>query len=181
MTESDEPTAPSRPTPPLPPPLPESPPPRAATPVRPGAPQKSPPLAAVLSLILPGLGHLYAESYQRSAMLFASFVLAILMITRWWPFVFLAIFLWFFGIFDSFRDAQLFNLDPEERQARAPQRGGGKLLFGAYLLLGGGMLLLDNFDIINFDWFFHDWWPALVIAAGLYFIIGAFRERKPTS
>lgn len=180
MTDSDSPTGQHRPTPPLPPPIPEQPPAQVAAPSRSLAPQKSPPLAAVLSVILPGLGHLYAESYQRSAMLFASFVLAILLITRWWPFVFLAIFLWFFGIFDSFRDAQLFNLSPEERDARAPQRGGGQLLFGAYLLIGGGMLLLDNFGIINFDWFFHDWWPALVIAAGLYFIIGAFRERKTT-
>jgi len=178
MTEFDSSTNPSRPTPPLPPPLPEPAPAAAPGSPRAGAPQKSPPLAAVLSFILPGLGHLYAESYQRSAMLFASFVLAILLTTRWWPFAFLCVFLWFFGMFDSFRDVQLFNLDPQERQARAPHQGGGKLLFGGYLLVGGGMLLLDNFGIIDFDWFFHDWWPALVIAAGLYFLIGAFRERK---
>jgi hypothetical protein len=181
MIESDSTTGQSRSTPPLPPPLPEPPPAPPDRASRPGSPQKSPPLAAVLSFILPGLGHLYAESHQRSAMLFSSFVLAILLSTRWWPFVFLCIFLWFFGMFDSFRDAQLFNLDPAERQARAPRQGDGKLLFGAYLLVGGGMMLLDNFGIINFDWFFHDWWPALVIAAGLYFFIGAFRDRKTTS
>ena len=180
MTESDSSTTGNRPMPPLPPPVPEPRPPGAAAPVSPSARQKSPPLAAVLSFILPGLGHLYAESYRRSAMLFASFVLAIFLTTRWWPFVFLCIFLWFFGMFDSFRDAQLFNLHADQGQAPPPASTGGTLLFGAYLLIGGGMLLLDNFGIVNFDWFFHDWWPALVIAAGLYFIIGAFRERKAT-
>lgn len=176
MSDFDTTDAPSRPTPPLPPPLPEP----AEKPSRPAdraaGSQKSPPLAAVLSFIVPGLGHLYAESYRRGPMLFASFVLAILLTTRWWPFVFLAIFLWFFGMFDSFRDAQLTSLGPEQR--RAAGADGGTMLFGAYLLLGGGLLLLDNFNVINLDWFFHDWWPALVVAAGLYFVIAALRERK---
>ena len=178
MTESDSSATGNRPTPPVPPPIPETRPPGAAAPQSLGNRQKSPPLAAVLSFILPGLGHLYAESYPRSARLFASFVLAIFLTTRWWPFVFLCVCLWFFGMFDSFREAQLFNLRADEGQPSQPSSRGGTLLFGAYLLIGGGMLLLDNFGIVDFDWFFHDWWPALVIAAGLYFLIAAFRERR---
>jgi hypothetical protein len=178
MSEYDATDSQTRPTPPLPPPLPE-PPRRSDAPTgRPAGTQKSPPLAAVLSFILPGLGHLYAESYRRGPMLFASFVLGILLTIRWWPFVFLCVFLWFFGMFDSFRDAQLANLGPGDRPAGAGSRDGGSLLFGAYLLLGGGVLLLDNFNVINLDWFFHDWWPAFVVAAGLYFVIAAFRDRK---
>ena len=169
-----------RPTPPLPPPLPEPPSGGTTTPSPPGESQKSPPLAAVLSFILPGLGHLYADSRQRAGMLLASFVLAILLATVTWPFIFLCIFLWFFGMFDAFREAQLFNLGEAERAARAP-RDGGELLFGAFLLGGGLMLLLHKFRVIEFDRFFRDWWPALVIVAGLYFVIGAVRDRRRRS
>lgn len=191
MTEIDN-NDPNRPLPPLPPdePVPQVPPvPSAAVPPPatssavpaapdPGIQLKSPPLAAVLSFILPGLGHLYTESYQRSAMLFSSFVLAIFLSGRWWPFIFLCIFLWFFGMFDSFREAQVLNLGGAEQPPPRQQSGEGRLLFGVFLLVGGGMLLLDNFGWVDFDWFFDDWWPVIVIVAGLYFILSGFRHRK---
>ena len=180
MTDTELDDRRDRPVPPLPPPLPEPPAERPRVAGQPDAPQKSPPLAAVLSFILPGLGHLYAGSGQRGGMLLASFVLAILLATVTWPFIFLCIFLWFFGMFDSFREAQLFNLGEAERATRAPQDG-GKLLFGAFLLGGGLMLLLHKFRVIEFDRFFRDWWPALVIVAGLYFVIGAVRDRRRRS
>jgi TM2 domain-containing membrane protein YozV len=177
MTDTELDDRRDRPVPPLPPPLPEAPAdrPRAAGPA--DAVQKSPPLAAVLSFILPGLGHLYAESRGRGGMLLASFVLAIFLATLSWPFIFLSIFLWFFGMFDAFREAQLFNLDVVDPEARAPRQNGGELLFGAYLLVGGSMLLLDKLGVMDFDSFFSDWWPALVVGAGLYFLVGAFRDR----
>ena len=180
MTDTELDDRRDRPAPPLPPPLPEAPAERPRVSGQPDAPQKSPPLAAVLSFILPGLGHLYAGSQQRAGMLLASFVLAILLATVTWPFIFLCIFLWFFGMFDAFREAQLFNLGEAERAARAP-RDGGELLFGAFLLGGGLMLLLHKFRVIEFDRFFRDWWPALVIVAGLYFVIGAVRDRRRRS
>ena len=173
-----------RPLPPLPPedPVPQVPPVQApaGTPApEVGVQVKSPPLAAVLSFILPGLGHLYTESYQRSAMLFSSFVLSIFLSGRWWPFIFLCIFLWFFGMFDSFREAQIMNLGGT-RPTPTRERGGGegRLMFGVFLLVGGGILLLDNFGLVDFDWFFDDWWPAVVVVAGLYFIISAIKDRK---
>lgn len=145
------------------------------------AQQKSPPLAAVLSFILPGLGHLYTESYHRSAMLFSSFVLAIFLAGRWWPFIFLCIFLWFFGMFDSFREAQIVNLGGTRQPPPRERSGEGRLMFGVFLLVGGGILLLDNFGLVDFDWLFDDWWPAVVVLAGLYFIVSSFRERKASS
>ncbi len=191
MNEIDN-NEPNRPLPPLPPdePVPQVPPvpsaavpPPAASSTVPSAPDsgvqlKSPPLAAVLSFILPGLGHLYTESYQRSVMLFSSFVLAIFLSGRWWPFIFLCIFLWFFGMFDSFREAQVMNLGGAEQLPARQKSGEGRLMFGVFLLVGGGMLLLDNFGWVDFDWFFDDWWPVIVILAGLYFIFSAFRDRK---
>ncbi|HOC42014.1 MAG TPA: hypothetical protein PKJ99_03265 [Thermoanaerobaculales bacterium] len=180
MTDVDSNDRHDRPTPPLPPPLlpplPEPPGGGPITPSPPGEPQKSPPLAAVLSFILPGLGHLYADSRQRAGMLFASFALAILLIIFVsWPFVFVCAFLWFFGMLDAFREAQLFNLGETERAAGAPRRG-GDLLFGSFLVVGGCLLLLAGLGL-DVDRFFRDWWPALVVAAGLYFVIGALRDR----
>lgn len=177
MTDNELDDRRDRPMPPLPPPLPEPPAERPRSAGLADAAQKSPPLAAVLSFILPGLGHLYAESRQRGGMLLASFVLAIFLATLSWPFIFLSIFLWFLGMFDAFREAQLFNLAANDPEARVPRQDGGRLLFGAYLLIGGSMLLLDKLGVMDFDSFFSDWWPALVVAAGLYFVVGAFRER----
>lgn len=175
----------SRPMPPLPSdqPVPRVPPvtPPAGPPVvETATQQKSPPLAAVLSFILPGLGHLYTESYQRSAMLFSSFVLAIFLAGRWWPFIFLCIFLWFFGMFDSFREAQIANLGGSRPAPSPTPSGEGRLMFGVFLVVGGGILLLDNFGLVDFDWFFDDWWPVVVVAAGLYFILSSIKDRKRT-
>ena len=74
MTDTELDDRRNRPAPPLPPPLPEPPTERSRSMMEPaGAAQKSPPLAAALSFILPGLGHLYAESRSRGTMLLASF------------------------------------------------------------------------------------------------------------
>ena len=122
MTDPERPDTYGRPTTPLPPPLPQPPDDRTPAPSPPETVQKSPPLAAVLSFILPGLGHVYAGAGQRGGMLFASFVLAILLLaTVSWPFVFLCVFLWFFGMFDAYREAQLSNLGADERDAGAPR------------------------------------------------------------
>jgi hypothetical protein len=178
MTDSERTDTYGRPTPPLPPPLPHPLDDRTPAPSPPEAEQKSPPLAALLSFILPGLGHLYADSGQRGGMLFASFVLAILLLaTVSWPFAFLCAFLWFFGLFDAYREAQIFNLRAAERDTGGIRHDGGRLLFGGFLLLGGCLLLLDRLHLVDVDRLFRDWWPALVIAAGLYFLIGAFRDR----
>jgi hypothetical protein len=182
MTDPERTDTFGRPTPPLPPPLPPMPDDRPPAPSPSDEVQKSPPLAAVLSFMLPGLGHLYAGSGQRAGMLFASFMLAILLLaTVSWPFAFMVAFLWFFGMFDAFREAQIFNLGAAERDAGAPRGDGSKLLFGGFLLLGGCLLLLDRLHLVDVDRFFRDWWPLLVIAAGLYFLVGAFRERTHRS
>lgn len=54
----------------------------------------------------------------------------------------------------------------------------GKALIGAFLLIFGGLLLLDNLTGIDFDWIFS--WPMILIAIGLY--IGSKNNfRNPAS
>ena len=79
-------------------------------------------------------------------------------------------------MFDAYREAQICNLDEDERASAVPRQDGGRVLFGGYLLIGGCLLLLDRLGL-DVDRFLRDWWPALVVAAGLYFLVGAFRER----
>jgi hypothetical protein len=133
-----------KPTPPLPPPPGEEPPPpaqveRAALPdYDPGpSPPKSPPLAAVLSILFPGLGHLYLWAYERAFMIWATIAVCIFMIINgFWPFSFLIAFVYFFSIFDSYREAQFYNMRAESRCRRGrPGRQTGFLRYGLDLRL----------------------------------------------
>ncbi len=174
-----------RPEPP-PPPLPPSPPPEpvsasTATPRPSASRDKTPAVAVVLSLILPGLGHLYAEAYQRGAMVFASFVLIIFAAARGALPVALSVlsctFLWFYGMFDSYREAQIMALDERERVPTRSPSNDGRLLFGIFLAVVGGLLLVENLGLFDLDWL-RDWWPVLVVAVGIYLVVAAARERN---
>jgi hypothetical protein len=163
-----------RPAPPLPPPPPR---PESRTPLPSPQPteswSKSPALAAFLSM-LPGLGHLYVGVYQRAAMLVIGFFAIIYLLPI--PInIFLCLFVWFFGIFDAYRQAQLANLgDSDEAPVR---RGESTLMFGVFLTVLGAILLLNNLFPIDFEWL-RDWWPAIVVVAGLYLIISAALDRR---
>ncbi len=160
------------PRPPLPPTDALPPPPAPAR--EPAPPQvKSPALAAFLSVI-PGLGHLYVESYQRAIMLVTAIFLSIYLLPL--PLsVFAPMFIWFLGLFDAYRLAQLANLD-ERRPTPPPRPRDGSLAFGVFLLVVGAILLVDRFVDIDLSWLI-DWWPALLVLGGLYFILNAWRER----
>jgi hypothetical protein len=168
-------------------------PPAAPDPIaqRPGAAQpsdyrqeKAPALAVLLSFCMPGLGHLYAEAYERAAMIFVGFIMMIFAAVQGaFPIalcVLASIFLWFFGMFDSYREVQLVNLGAEAPEPAPRRRGEGRLVFGVFLLVVGGLLLVRNLDLFEIDWLL-EWWPALVVLVGLYLIIDAARGRKSTS
>ena len=44
------------------------------------------------------------------------------------------------------------------------------MIFGAILIAIGILFILDNFNIFYFDEFVEDFWPLLIIGAGLYFL-----------
>jgi hypothetical protein len=181
-TRDPQPSASAPPKPPVPPPsprpqLPErdlSPPPPS-----PGSARRDdelyPWLAALLSVI-PCLGHLYARAPGRALALFLSWIVAITML----PFglnIAAAFFLWFFGIFDSYREAQLANLD--EPDAARSARGTGGLALGVFLTLTGGLLLAHHVYGLSLDWL-REWWPVVVIAGGVYLIIDWLLARLRT-
>jgi len=49
-------------------------------------------------------------------------------------------------------------------------------LFGIFLLLAGGLLILANFGIIEIAW--DNIWPLFVLIAGLFFELSYFVSRK---
>jgi len=179
---------PQKPKPPLPPPPGETPPPRPADSSQqrstlpsydPGpAPPKSPPLAAFLAVLIPGLGHLYTWAYERAFMIWATIAVSILMIVQGlWGFSFLIAFVYFFSIFDAFREAQFFNLRAADQETPTPRPDGqGRLMFGVFLAVAAAVVLLDRFDLLDMDWI-ADWWPVPVFLLGVYFIGAAVWDR----
>lgn len=170
----------SRPAPPLPSSQAAPPPPTApAEPVRPAAPYgygeplaKSPGLALFLSILFPGLGHIYVAAYERSLMIIGGIGVSIWAIVQsdgdLWPLAFAIAFGYFFSIFDAYREAQVVNLAAQDLPE--PQRQGeGRLMFGVFLTVVAGMVLADRFDLFDIRWF-YDWWPVLLLLTGVYFI-----------
>ena len=186
--EYDEMQNEQKPTPPVPPPPdqvpepasgPTPPPPAAQAPPLEmiPAPPKSPPLAAFLSVLFPGLGHLYCWSYERAFMIWVALSLSVFMIINgWWPMSFFVAFIYFFSIFDSFREAQCFELDEEAQRTRSKPSGDGRLMFGVFLAVVAAVVLVDKFDLFDLYWL-YDWWPVPVFLVGVYFIAAALRER----
>ena len=177
--ESEEQPVPERPAPPTPPspaePVPAPPP--AAPAARAPAPTydpmaKSPGLALFLSILFPGLGHIYVGVYERALMIIGGIAVSIWAIAhsegRLWPLAFVIAFGYFFSIFDAYREAQIANL-AEQELPKPRRQGEGRLIFGVFLTVLAGMVLADNLGLFDIRWF-YDWWPVLVLLIGIYFI-----------
>jgi hypothetical protein len=180
MTDNDEVLSTEQETPPLPPAAPGPIASTKPTTIPQYQQEKAPALSVLLSFCMPGLGHLYAEAYERAGMIFVGFIMMIFAAVQGaFPValcVLGCIFLWFFGMFDSYREVQLVNLGSNAPEP-APRRGEGRLIFGVFLAVVGGLLLVENLGLFELDWLL-DWWPALVVLVGLYLIIDAARGKK---
>ena len=141
--------SPQKPKPPLPPPAGRGPAPGATVAARPlpvydpgPAPPKSPPLAAFLAVLIPGLGHLYTWAYERAFMIWATIAVCVFLIVNdLWGFSFLIAFVYFFSIFDAYREAQFFNLRAEEEDPNPRPDGQGRLMFGVFLAVVAAVVL----------------------------------------
>ena len=111
-------------------------------------------------------------------MIWATIAICIFMIVDgFWPFSFLIAFVYFFSIFDAYREAQFFNIRAEGEEAPMPRADSqGRLMFGVFLAVVAGVVLLDKFDLFDMDWI-YDWWPVPVFLLGVYFIVAAIRDR----
>ena len=157
-----------------PPPLPP-----AAPPAVPATIRRSPGLAVVLSCF-PGLGHLYLGLYQRAFAVFISFVAAI-WLSEHSSLGILVAGVVLFAFVDAYRQAQALNLGIVAESAypvrgAAPARG-NRLGFGVFLLLAGVFLLYNQFYPVDFS-LLEDWWPGLLVLAGVYMVIAHFREKR---
>lgn len=57
-----------------------------------------------------------------------------------------------------------------------PTRTRDPLFWGLLLILVGGLILLNNFDLLNGGVF--AWWPVLVLVAGLWLVSRGLRRRQ---
>jgi hypothetical protein len=163
-------------------PAPETPPPAAPPSAAPATPfpRRSPGLALVLSFF-PGLGHLYLGLYQRGIAVFLAFAASIWLAAHSELGILVA-FVWFFGVIDAYRQAQLMNagMVPESGLAapRTPAKAhSGSLGFGVFLTALGLLLLYNQFYPIDFS-FLYDWWPLILVAFGIYIIAKYAIEQK---
>jgi hypothetical protein len=162
------------------PPLPQAAPVAHAVPAPVVPVRRSPGLAVVLSCF-PGLGHLYLGLYQRALAIFLSFVFAI-WLSEHSSLGILVAGVVLFGFVDAYRQAQALNLGmvPEPLSgidSRPATRKGGRLGFGIFLLVFGLFLLYNQFYPVDFS-FLQDWWPLLLVAAGVYMLAAHFIEKQ---
>jgi len=111
-------------------------------------------------------------------MIWATLAVCIFLIVQGhWPFSFLIAFVYFFSIFDAYREAQFFNLRAARQELPPPRSDNqGRLMFGVFLAVVAAIVLADKFDLFEMDWI-YEWWPVPVLALGVYLIVAAVRER----
>ncbi|MEM6792752.1 MAG: hypothetical protein AAF725_02140 [Acidobacteriota bacterium] len=168
-------------------PPPPPPPPSYAAPAPPPARyQRSPFIAGMLSLFLPGMGNVYNGLAQRGLINFAIAVslffsaqassngieLALLVPSM--------IFVWIFSVVDSVRQATLINYGVTEAdlpvENRAGRGSGGNIAAGAVLLFVGFYGLLEAFGIDLSRLF--DFWFLVPIGLGAWLVSSGLRSRR---
>ncbi len=142
-------------------------------------PPKSPALAGILAFFFPfGVGPLYNGQFKKAVMFFLIFAGLVTLQTTGEGQPFLALTLAAFviyQIFDSIQTARLINQQAAQTGV-VPESAGveevpeavksGSIFWGIVLMALGGILILANFDIIDYGTLF-DLWPLIIIAIGI--------------
>jgi len=153
-------------------------------------PPKSGAAAGILSGIFPGIGQIYNGQYGKGILFVVIFIGLITMQPhRGQPFqaLLLAAF-YIFQVIEAVQAAREINrLAPVENggEAAAPATApapaapvrSGSIFWGAALMAIGGVFLLGNFEIIDYDRIFQ-FWPVLVIVIGLKMIADYFSRKS---
>lgn len=144
--------------------------------------RKRPALAALFALF-PGMGHIYDGLYLRGLVFFLIIASLIGLVARGHGLLGIAIsFFWLFNVLDAYRQAALINYGYAQDLGlqdlpQSPVAGQVGLVAGVLLTLIGLFALADRYLTINLDWLF-DLWPLALVAAGVWLIVGAIRDRK---
>jgi len=150
-------------------------------------PPKSGAAAGILSAIFPGIGQIYNGQYVKGVLFLAIFTgLVTMQPHAGQPFqaLMLAGF-YIFQIIEAVQSSKEINrLALGENGAPAPlpptpaaQARSGSVFWGIVLMALGGIFLLGNFEIIDYDRIF-DFWPVIVIVIGLKMIADYFTKKS---
>jgi len=152
-------------------------------------PCKSPAAAGILSGFFPGTGALYNGQYLKGILFIIIFAGLISMQPHTgqpFPALLLAGF-YIFQIIEAVQTAKSINrqaeLEDETEKEPSVEKDllkigpSGSVFWGIGLIVLGGIFLLGNFDIIDYDRIW-DFWPVVVIVVGLKLIVDYFAEKN---
>lgn len=152
-------------------------------------PCKSPAAAGILAGFFPGTGALYNGQYLKGILFIIIFAGLITMQPHTgqpFPALLLAGF-YIFQIIEAVQTAKSINrqalAESEEETGPAAEKEIlrieplGSAFWGIVLIVLGGIFLLGNFDVINYDRIW-DFWPVVVIIVGLKLIVDYFGKKN---
>jgi hypothetical protein len=141
-------------------------------------PPKSPGLAMLLSILLPGVGQIYNGQTAKAFVFLFGWVGSIYGAAQIdpMPFAFLIPFVHLYNLIDAWRGATLINLraaggePPEQDDSESPA-------WGATLVGLGLVLLLNNLGWLRLS-ALREYWPALLIVIGGLFVYRSLHQRQ---
>lgn len=159
----------------------------AAVPGAPGATfrpvvRDSRPGTALALGFIPGLGAVYNGEYVKAiihVLIFAGLIAALSSDLPAGMDAFIGIGLgcfYFYMPIEAYRVAKA-RVEGEPEPASL-MSGGGKLPIGAMVLIGiGALLLLNNFGLLDGDWFRKSW-PAALVVLGIFILLDRIKQNK---
>lgn len=151
-------------------------------------PPKSPAVAAILSVIFPGLGALYNGLITKGVLYIVIFagLISIQDSPGGQPFkaLILAGF-YLFQIIEAINNAKAINLAAAGMKPEGPVQAeflpevlpSGSIFWGAVLMVIGILSILANFDVIMWETLW-DFWPVAVIVIGLKLVFDSIAKSK---
>mgnify|MGYP006290253351 FL=1 len=146
-------------------------------------PPKSPALAGILAFFFPfGVGPLYNGQFKKAVMFFLIFSGLVTLQTTGEGQPFLGLTLgafYIYQIFEAIQTAKLINQQAAQ-SGTVPQTGNleevpeavksGSIFWGLILMALGAVLILANFEIIDYGTLF-DFWPLVIIVIGIKLVV----------
>lgn len=153
-------------------------------------PPKSAALAGILSFFFPGTGALYNRQILKGIIFMIIFAGLVTLQTEGTHQPFMALILagfYIYQLIDAIQTANAINqraLKGKEEEVAVEEMPeivkSGSVFWGAVLLVLGAILLLANFDVIDYDTVF-DFWPVVIVVIGIKLIIDYIARKNHRS